>query len=51
MLFDSLSKTDMRVNTNLIGYADDVAEPIEARDVEVTQPMLGIVMRRGNCWI
>lgn len=49
--YDSLLRTEMPKETLLVGYADDVAALIAARDVELAQLKLNQVMRTVNRWM
>lgn len=49
--YDSLLRADMPDETLLVGYADDVAALIAARDVELAQLKLNQVMRTVNNWM
>lgn len=49
--YDSLLRTEMPEETRLVGYADDVAALIAARDVELAQIKLNEVMRIVNDWM
>ena len=49
--YDSILRIDMPENTFLMGYCDDTAAVIIARDVELTQMRLKQVMRRVSSWM
>lgn len=49
--YDDLLRMEMPEETVLVGYADDVAALIPARDVEQAQLKLNQVMRRINGWM
>lgn len=51
VLYDSLLRMEMPDNTSLVGYADDVAAIITAREMEEVQTRLNQVMRRVNGWM
>ncbi|KAG8229087.1 hypothetical protein J437_LFUL010770 [Ladona fulva] len=51
VLYDSLLRTDMPEKTFLVGYSDDIAAVIEARNPELAQLQLNKVMRRVNAWM
>ena len=49
--YDSLLRSEMPEETVLVGYADDVAALIAARNVELAQYKLNRVMRTINAWM
>ena len=49
--YDSLLRSEMPEETVLVGYADDVAALIAARNVEMAQLKLNQVMRVVNNWM
>lgn len=51
MAYDNLLRTEIPEETLLVGYADDIATLIAARDVEPAQLKLNQVMRTVNGWM
>lgn len=51
VFYDSLLRTQMPDESRMVGYADDVAVLIAARDTKLAQLKLNIVMRRVNDWM
>lgn len=51
ILYDALLTTEMPVGVSLVGYADDIALLITARDVGLAQLLLNQAMRRVNRWM
>jgi len=49
--YDSLLRAEMPEETSLVGYADDIAALIAARNVELAQLKLNQVMRVVNTWM
>lgn len=49
--YDGLLRLEMPEEARLIGYADDVAVLIAARNVELAQLKLNMVMRRVSVWM
>ena len=49
--YDGILRMEMPENTFLVGYADDIAAVIIARDVELAQMRLRQVMRRVSSWM
>ena len=49
--YDSLLRLDMPDESLLVGYADDVAALIAARNVDQANLKLGLVMARVNAWM
>lgn len=49
--YDDLLRIEMPDGAHLVGYADDVAVVIEARDTEAAQRKLNQVMRRTQQWL
>lgn len=48
--YNALLKIDMPEDAHLVGYADDIAAEIAARDTEALQRKLNQVMRRTKEW-
>lgn len=51
IMYDGLLRIETPDNTSLVGYADDVAAIITARDIEIAQIRLAQIMRRVSTWI
>lgn len=51
VFYDSLLRAEMPEETRLVGYADDVAVLIAARDTKMAQLKLNKVMRTINSWM
>lgn len=49
--YDGLLRLDMPEEVRLVGYADDVAALVAARNVELAQSKLNRVMVRVNAWM
>ena len=51
MSYDGILQLEMPSGTYLVGFADDVAAVIVARDTEEIQMKIKQVMRRVICWM
>ncbi|KAJ8980479.1 hypothetical protein NQ317_013232 [Molorchus minor] len=49
--YDGILKMEVPRNTFLVGYADDIATVVVARDIEEAQNGLNQVMRRAGAWL
>lgn len=49
--YDSILRQEMPEGSFLVGYADDIAAVIKARNVELAQIRLNQVMRRVTSWL
>ncbi|KAJ8977407.1 hypothetical protein NQ317_003188 [Molorchus minor] len=49
--YDGILKMEVPRNTFLVGYADDIAAVVVARDIEEAQNGLNQVMRRAGAWL
>ena len=51
VFYDGILRMEMPEGTFLVGYADDIAVVIEARDVDLARLLLNRVMRRVFSWL